>query len=98
MNDPVSRFSLRAKVSDVLRDAVIADGFDIPAASILYRRSVVCGDRLRLAMAIIARLPVGYQLVRALCCCMIRYPSRDRAHLSAAVERVDTHSIRIASQ
>jgi hypothetical protein len=34
VNDPVSRFSLRAKVSDVLRDAVIADGFDIPAASI----------------------------------------------------------------
>ena len=54
MNYPVPSFSLRVEVPDVLRNAVIADGFEIPAASVFVsakrrlRRQIVsshCDNR-----------------------------------------------------
>jgi hypothetical protein len=46
VNNPVLSFSLRAKVPDVLRNAIIADRFEIPAASVF----VSTKRRLRLQM------------------------------------------------
>jgi hypothetical protein len=46
VNNPVLSFSLRAKVPEVLRNAIIADRFEIPAASVF----VSTKRRLRLQM------------------------------------------------